>query len=105
MDCSPPGSFVHGILQARILEWVAITSSTQGSNLSLLSPALQADSLPPKPSGEDLICYVERGNSHSPLADAPLREVVRLAGKGCLSVTDALRLGQLAGSMISLQMQ
>ena len=24
MDCSPPGSFVHGILQARILEWVAI---------------------------------------------------------------------------------
>ena len=24
MDYSPPGSFVHGILQARILEWVAI---------------------------------------------------------------------------------
>ena len=24
VDCSPPGSFVHGILQARILEWVAI---------------------------------------------------------------------------------
>ena len=24
MDCSPPGSFVCGILQARILEWVAI---------------------------------------------------------------------------------
>ena len=23
-DCSPPGSFVHGILQARLLEWVAI---------------------------------------------------------------------------------
>ena len=27
MDCSPPGSSVHGILQARILEWVAIPSS------------------------------------------------------------------------------
>ena len=26
MDCSLPGSFVHGILQARILEWVAISS-------------------------------------------------------------------------------
>ena len=25
MDCSPPGSSVHGILQARILEWVAIS--------------------------------------------------------------------------------
>ena len=24
MDCSPPGSSVHGIFQARILEWVAI---------------------------------------------------------------------------------
>ena len=24
MDCSPPGSPVHGILQARILEWVAL---------------------------------------------------------------------------------
>ena len=27
MDCSPPGSSVHGILQARRLEWVAIFSS------------------------------------------------------------------------------
>jgi len=26
MDCSPPGSFVHGIFQARILEWVAFPS-------------------------------------------------------------------------------
>ena len=27
MDCSPPGPSVHGILQAGILEWVAISSS------------------------------------------------------------------------------
>ena len=27
MDCSPPGFSVHGILQARILEWVALPSS------------------------------------------------------------------------------
>ena len=25
MDCSPPGTSVHGIFQARILEWVAIS--------------------------------------------------------------------------------
>ena len=31
MDCSPPGSFVHGILQARILEWVAISFSRGSS--------------------------------------------------------------------------
>ena len=27
VDCSPPGSSVHGLLQARILEWVAMPSS------------------------------------------------------------------------------
>ena len=31
MDCSPPGSLVHGILQARILEWVAIPFSRGSS--------------------------------------------------------------------------
>ena len=41
MDCSLPGSSLHGILQARVLEWVAIafsrgSSLTQGSNPGLL---------------------------------------------------------------------
>ena len=31
MDCSPPGSSLHGIFQARILEWVAISSSMGSS--------------------------------------------------------------------------
>ena len=31
MDCSPPGSYAHGIFQARILEWVA-SSSCRGSS-------------------------------------------------------------------------
>ena len=31
VDCSPPGSSVHGILQARILEWVAIPFSRGSS--------------------------------------------------------------------------
>ena len=35
MDCSPPGSSVHGIFQARVLEWNAIASSVY-----LLLPAL-----------------------------------------------------------------
>ena len=51
MDCSLPCSSVHGILQARKLEWVAMCSHqriflTQGSKLS---PVLQADSLPTEP--------------------------------------------------------
>ena len=31
MDCSLPGSLVHGVLQARILEWVAISFSRRSS--------------------------------------------------------------------------
>ena len=31
LDCSPPDSSVHGILQARILEWVAISFSRGSS--------------------------------------------------------------------------
>ena len=31
MDCSPPGSSVHGILRARVLEWVAMPSSRGSS--------------------------------------------------------------------------
>ena len=36
MDCSPPGSSVHGIPQARLLESVAISYSTGTSNLLAL---------------------------------------------------------------------
>ena len=31
MDCSPPGSSIHGIFQARVLEWVAISFSRRSS--------------------------------------------------------------------------
>ena len=31
MDCSPPGSSLHGILQARVLEWIAISFSRESS--------------------------------------------------------------------------
>ena len=36
MDCSPPGSSVHGIHQSRTLEWIAVPFLTQGLKLSLL---------------------------------------------------------------------
>ena len=35
VDCSPPGSFVRGILQARILEWVAIPFSKGSSHTQI----------------------------------------------------------------------
>ena len=58
MDYIPPGSSVNGILQARILEWVAISLLqgiflTQALNPGI--PALQADSLPSGPPGKPRI--------------------------------------------------
>ena len=58
--CDTMGYTVHGILQARILEWVAIPFSRGSSQSRYLpnlgikpgSPALQVDSLPDKPQGK-----------------------------------------------------
>ena len=61
LESSPPGSSVHEIFQARILEWVAI-SSFRGSpqqGIQPMSPALQTDSLPPGPSAEGTTSYAD----------------------------------------------
>ena len=54
MDCSLPGSSAHGILQARILEWVAYPFSRDLPNPGIepRSPALQVDSLPAELPGK-----------------------------------------------------
>ena len=54
MNCRPPGSSVHGILQARILEWVAISFSRGSSQPRdrTGSLALQADALHAEPPGK-----------------------------------------------------
>ena len=41
MDCSPPGSSVHGIFQARVLEWVAIAFSKSLQHYSSKASILQ----------------------------------------------------------------
>ena len=52
--CDPLDYTVYGILQARILEWVAVPSSRDLSNPGIepRSPALQLDSLPAEPQGK-----------------------------------------------------
>ena len=52
MNCSPAGSSVHGILQARILEWVAMPSSRRSSQLgsNLSNPGVLH--LPSEPPGK-----------------------------------------------------
>ena len=44
MDCSLPGSSVHGIFQARVLEWGAITFSKFYASVHYLFPSLIQDS-------------------------------------------------------------
>ena len=55
-DGSPPGSSVQGILQVRILEWVAISFPGDLSDLGIepRSPTLQANSSLSEPSGKPL---------------------------------------------------
>jgi len=57
MDCSPPGPSVRGILQARILEWVAIPSSRGCSQprIEPMSPALEGGYLITEPPGKPTI--------------------------------------------------
>ena len=54
VDCSPPGSSVQEILQARILEWVAVPSSRDlpDPGVEPGTTALQVDSLPSEPQGK-----------------------------------------------------
>ena len=54
VDCSPPGSSVYGILQARILLWAAMPSSRDLSNPGIkpTSPTFWVDSSPSEPPGK-----------------------------------------------------
>ena len=60
MDCSPPGFSIHGISQARTLDWLAIPSPKDLPDLGIkpaspVSPTLQADSLPLSHLGQNSI--------------------------------------------------
>jgi len=57
MDCSPPNSSVHGILQARKLAWLPYPSPEDlpDPRIKPQYPALQADSLPSEPPGKSVL--------------------------------------------------
>ena len=124
MDCSPSGSSVHGIFQARVLEWGAISFS-RGSSLS---PALQADTLPSEPQGKppypsttciigtvQCICWLGWPGTSEILADlcmaiwpleSPLKLTSALLWSNALSIDLFQDVGfylLFAGSCISLE--
>ena len=59
MDCSLPGSSIHGIFRARVLECVAISSpgDLPDPRIKPRSPTLQADALPSEPPGKSKDYY------------------------------------------------
>ena len=63
-DCSLPGSSIHAILWARILEWVAIPFSSGSSHPGIepRSHALQVDSLLSEPPGKPIVCHSHSQN-------------------------------------------
>ena len=60
MDCSQPGSSVHGIFQARILEWVAISYSPG----DLPNPGVETVSLASSPLAGGVFITLPLGKPH-----------------------------------------
>ena len=84
MDCSPPGSSIHGILQARILEWVAISfsrGSSQCKNQTRVSHIASRGFLTSEPPGKP--------KRHSLISDLDLAlcHTASNLGKNSLSCT------------------
>ena len=73
MDCRLPGSSAHGILQARILEWVAISFSRVSSDPGIEPGLLHCRQILYQLSHEEspvkalLLCYFRWKLRHSPL--------------------------------------
>ena len=76
MDCSLPCSVVHGIFQARILQWVAIPSpeNLPDAGIKPGSPTSQAHALPSEPAGNQRqgLTVVNGTSKPTPLASWPL---------------------------------
>ena len=84
VDCSPPGSSVQGILQARILEWVAISFSRGLPDpwVELRSPTLKADALTSEPPGKP-----SKGSYTTILGWSWLQiDTVSMCGFSCLQI-------------------
>ena len=75
MDCSPPGSSVHGIFQAKVLEWVAIAFSNMYVYLWLIHVDICQKPLTPTEAFylKALITQVHLGSVKLPLSPMALQ--------------------------------
>ena len=99
MDCSLPGSSVHGILQARILEWVPIPFSRgdlPDPGIEHGSPTLQAYAVPSGPPGKPLLSQFYRfGHSVNLLSTYSMPGTVLGTGYSPLNTTSIVPLMNL----------
>ena len=77
--CQPMDYIVHGILWARILEWVAFPFSNPG--IEPRSPTLQVDSLPAEPPGKSLAYKCLQTLSLCPTVTGDTEGKRRVSGK------------------------
>ena len=92
MDSSPPGSPVHGILQARILEWVAISSSRGSSQPTLQSCLTLCNPIDGSPPG----------SSVSGILQARILEWVAISfSKGLFLTRDQTQVSHIADSLLT----
>ena len=67
MDCSLPGSSIHGIFQARILEWVAISKTNQIRGIPLIAKQEKPGNLVKTPESPPIPPVTSAGVSLSPM--------------------------------------
>ena len=84
IHCDAMDYTVHGILQARILEWLVVPFSRGSSQPGIepRSPTLQVDSLPAEPPGRTSLLIIFHGLEPSQLYQA-VRETRSLVGRPC----------------------
>ena len=94
MDCSPPGSSVHGVFQARVLEWGAIAFSGTYTLLLLLLSRFSRDRL----------CATPETAAHQ--APRPWDSPGKNTGVGCHLLLQCMRVkseSEVAQSLLTLR--
>ena len=81
MDCSPPGSSVHGIFQARVLEWGAIAFSNTNNQIVWRSNQSILKEINPKYSSEGLMLKLKLQYFGYLMRRAKLLEKTPMLGK------------------------
>ena len=105
MDCSPPGSSVRGIFQARVQEQVAISSSRESSQLGieLTSPALARGCFTAEPPGTLSPRYSCTDNPQEVPPGKSVQSPLRC--EGVLPGCDEMERGVLVDDFLSLVLQ